>query len=73
MISLDTKMSSDNTLAEANDLLLIKVKELLNITKERLIKDPQHPLHSKLKEEILDLQIDTDFNGTSMNRQYLFL
>lgn len=68
MISLEAKSSSDNTF-DATNLLLIKVKELLNITKERLKKYPQHPLHSKLKEEIIDLQIDIDFNGPSINCQ----
>lgn len=72
MISLEARSSSDNT-SETTNLLLNKVKELLNITKERLKKYPQHPLHSKLKEEILDLQIDIDFNGSSNNGQFLFM
>lgn len=47
--------------------LLAKIKELLNITKERLKKHPQHPLHLQLKEEFLDIQMDMDFNGTVNN------
>lgn len=66
--AIDT--STDNTLTEANDTLVAKVKELLNITKNRLKKKPQHPLHSQLKEELLDLKVDFDMNGTLNSRKY---
>lgn len=65
--------SADNTLSEANNILLTKIKELLSITKERLKKNPQHPLHLQLKEEILDLQMEIDFNGTSNSRKHYFI
>jgi len=64
--------SVDNSISETNNMFLAKVKELLNITKDRLKKKPHHPLHVQLKEEFLDLQIDIDFNGTVNNRKYMF-
>lgn len=47
-----------------NTELMAKIKNLLCITKDRLKNKPQHyPLHLKIEKEILDLQIDIDFNG----------
>uniref|UniRef100_A0A2H8TIT0 E3 SUMO-protein ligase RanBP2 n=1 Tax=Melanaphis sacchari TaxID=742174 RepID=A0A2H8TIT0_9HEMI len=69
--SIDT--STDNTLTETNNMLIAKVKELLNITKDRLKKKPQHPLHLQLKEELLDLKFDFDMNGTLNNQSNLNL
>lgn len=64
--------SVDNTLSDANNIVVGKVKELLNITKDRLKKKPHHPLHLQLKEELLDLKLDIDMNGTLNSRKYLF-
>lgn len=64
--------SADNTLSDANNIVVAKVKELLNITKDRLKKKPHHPLHLQLKEELLDLKLDIDMNGTLNSRKYLF-
>lgn len=69
MIKVEEDPPLGDTLLEANNMILIKVKELLNITKERLKKIPQHPLHLQLKEEMLGLQLDIDFNGTVNNRK----
>lgn len=68
--SFDT--SADNTLSDANNMFVGKVKELLNVTKDRLKKKPHHPLHLQLKEELLDLKLDIDMNGTLNSRKYLF-
>jgi len=68
--SFDT--TTDDTLSDANNVLVAKVKELLNITKDRLKKKPHHPLHLQLKEELLDLKLDIDLNGTLNSRKYLF-
>lgn len=57
-------------LPEATNILLAKIKELLNITKERLKNTPQHPLHIQLKEEFFDLRTDIELNGTDNNRKY---
>lgn len=70
MVKSEAEMSADNKLPEASNILLAKIKELLSITKERLKKSPQHPLHLQLKEEILDLQMDIDFNGTANSRKH---
>lgn len=51
----------------------MKIKELLNITKERIKKSPNHPLHLQLKEEILNLQMEIDFNGTANNRKHYLI
>lgn len=72
IIKLTGETSLDNALSESNAVFLAKVKELLNITKDRLKKKPHHPLHLQLKEEMLELQIDIDFNGTVNSRKYLF-
>lgn len=72
MLKSKTETSVDNTLSEANNVLLIKIKELLSITKERLKKTPIHPLHLQIKEEILDLQMEIDFNGTANNGKLYF-
>lgn len=64
MLKMEVETSTDNTLSDVNSTLLAKVKELLNTTKDRLKKSPHHPLHLQLKEEILDLQLEIDFNGT---------
>lgn len=69
MIKVEEDPPLGDTLLEANNMILTKVKELLNITKERLKKIPQHPLHLQLKEEMLGLQLDIDFNGTVNNRK----
>lgn len=52
---------------------MAKVRELLDVTKERLKKYPQHPLHVQLKEEMLDIQEETDLNGTTNSSKYIFL
>lgn len=65
MVKLDAELCVNDGISEANCTLMAKVKELLSITKERLKKNPQHPLHVQLKEELLDLQIETDLNGTA--------
>lgn len=67
----ETETCSNNTLSETNSMLLSKIKELFNTTKERLKNVPKHPLHLQLKEEILDLQMDIDLNGTTNSRMYL--
>ena len=64
--------STDNILSDENNIFVAKVKELLNITKERLKKKPHHPLHVQLKEELLDLKLEVDMNGTLNSRKYLF-
>lgn len=69
MVKVEDDISLGDTLSESNNMILTKVKELLNITKERLKKNPQHPLHLQLKEEMLGLQLDIDFNGTVNNRK----
>lgn len=71
MIKSETENFKNNSLSDATNVLLAKVKELLNITKERLKKTPQHPLHIELKEELFDLQTDMELNGTDNNRKYL--
>jgi len=71
MIKSETENFKNNSLSDATNVLLAKVKELLNITKERLKKTPQHPLHIELKEELFDLQTDMELNGTDSNRKYL--
>lgn len=70
MIKFDAENSSDNV-SDTNGMLMAKVKDLFSATKERLKKYPQHPLHSQLKEEILDLQMDIDFNGTANSRKFV--
>ncbi|XP_025408768.1 E3 SUMO-protein ligase RanBP2-like isoform X2 [Sipha flava] len=70
MVKAEDENSLGDALSEANNMILTKVKELLNITKERLNKNPQHPLHLQLKEEMLGLQLDVDINGT-INNQHL--
>lgn len=72
MIKSPSDTSADNTLSNENSMLVAKVKELLNITKDRLKKLPYHPLHSTLKEEFLDLKLDIDMNGTLHSREYYF-
>jgi hypothetical protein len=72
MVKAEDENSLGDALSEANNMILTKVKELLNITKERLNKNPQHPLHLQLKEEMLGLQLDVDLNGTINNRKYIF-
>lgn len=52
---------------------MAKVRELLDVTKERLKKNPQHPLHVQLKEEMLDIQEETDLNGTANTSKYIFI
>lgn len=64
---------STDTLSDANNTVVVKVKELLNITKDRLKKKPHHPLHLQLKEELLDLNLDIDMNGTPNNQSNLNL
>lgn len=68
MIKFEAEICSDNT-SDTNSILMAKVKDLLSTTKERLKKHPQHPLHSQIKEEILDLQMEIDFNGTANSRK----
>lgn len=64
--------TADDTLSDTNNMFAAKVKDLLNITKDRLKKKPHHPLHLQLKEELLDLKLDIDLNGTLNSRKYLF-
>lgn len=71
MVKLGAESCVNDEISEANRTLMVKVKELLSITKERLKKIPQHPLHVQLKEEFLDLQIETDLNGTTNSSKYL--
>ncbi|XP_022179674.1 E3 SUMO-protein ligase RanBP2 isoform X2 [Myzus persicae] len=73
MIKSPSDTSADNTLSNENSMLVAKVKELLNITKDRLKKLPYHPLHSTLKEEFLDLKLDIDMNGTLHSQSNLNL
>lgn len=62
----------DNT-CDASTLFLSKIKELLIITKDRLKKNPQHPLHLQLRKEFFDLHMEIEFNGVSVDGcKYLF-
>lgn len=72
MIKSPSFDTSTDTSSEANNMVMVKVKELLNITKDRLKKKPHHPLHLQLKDELLDLKLDVDMNGTLNSRKYLF-
>lgn len=72
ILKSENETYADNTLPEAN-VILSKIKELFNITKERIKNDFKHPLHLQLKEEILELQMDIDLNGTTNNRKYLLI
>lgn len=72
MVKTEDNSSLGDTLSDANSVILTKVKELLNTTKERLRKNPQHPLHMQLKEEMLGLQLDIEINGTVNNRKLIF-
>jgi len=67
-------ITANDTLSDTNNMIAAKVKELLNITKDRLKKKPHHPLHLQLKEELLDLKPDIDMNGTLNSRKfYMFI
>lgn len=70
MIKSDNEMSTDNILSETGNVFMAKIKDLLCITKERLRKNPQHPLHTQLKKEILDLPTEIDLNGTADSSKY---
>jgi len=70
MIKSPSFDTSTDALSDANNMVVVKVKELLNITKDRLKKKPHHPLHLQLKEELLDLKLDIDMNGTLNSRKY---
>ncbi|XP_050545463.1 E3 SUMO-protein ligase RanBP2-like isoform X2 [Daktulosphaira vitifoliae] len=67
MAKHDVNTYNANTISSS--VLLSKVKDLLNLTKERLKNNPQHPLNFQVKDEILELQLETDLNGTVNSRK----
>ncbi|XP_050526861.1 uncharacterized protein LOC126897368 isoform X2 [Daktulosphaira vitifoliae] len=56
----DIGVSNSNSYKFSTITLLAKIKELLNLTKERLKDNPHHPLNYQVKEEILELKFETD-------------